>query len=112
MSIFKLKSPPRGFWGAVALALGASLSACAHPVVVEPVLGVRAHSGSVVVQYGHALPAVPLWEHPPVVVHRPVVVPVPVYPAYRHPQRLGGHGWEHGRRHGDHRRGYAGHHGH
>lgn len=105
MSVSKLSFVTRlGGWCS-ALVLGATLTACAHPVVVEPVVGVQARSGPVVVQYGYGIPPAPLWVQPPVVIQRPWVVQTPVYPVYpiySQPRWYGGRGWEHGDR-GEHR---------
>ncbi len=92
-----LKSPwmdaqgkARRVWGAAVLAVSASLSACAHPVVVTPGPG-YGHSGPVVLPYGYAVPPAPLWARPAVVVQRPVAVPV--YPSYTSYPSYNGQHW-------------------
>ena len=116
MSRFEQWNPVRiARWslGSCLLALGASLTACAHPVVMEPVVGMNAHMGGAVVQYGYGLPPAPLMVRPPMVMHPPqVVVPAPVYPypVYRQPHGYGHHhghpGYARGRGWGEGRHGH------
>ena len=105
--------------GAGLMALGASLTACAHPVVVEPVVGVNARVGGAVVQYSYGIPSAPLWVQPPVMMPPPQVVvqaPMYPYPIYSQPRWYGPGGWGgwHHQHHGHERgRGWGeGRHGH
>lgn len=116
----RLSVPRWGLW-ITTLTLGAALSACAHPVVVEPVLDVRAYAGPTVMQYSYSASPAPQWVQPPIVVPAPVIVPrpvllprpvlsvpvYPVYPAYRPSRGYGGRAWAHG----EHEGGHWGHHG-
>src|SRR5574343_149983 len=66
--------------GAGLMALGASLTACAHAVV----------------QYSYGIPSAPLWVQPPVMMPPPQVVvqaPMYPYPIYSQPRWYSPGGW-------------------